>query len=35
MLTYNETVSGIRSRVKNFDLHPTKYTYGVPRLRLQ
>ncbi|WP_323174432.1 ABC transporter substrate-binding protein [Natrialba sp. PRR66] len=35
MLTYNESISGVHSRVKNFDLHPTKYTFGLQNLRLQ
>ncbi|MDJ1430583.1 ABC transporter substrate-binding protein [Halostagnicola sp. A-GB9-2] len=35
MLTYKETVSGTRNRVKNFDVHPTMYTHGLRNLRLQ
>ncbi|WP_233509333.1 ABC transporter substrate-binding protein [Haloferax sp. Atlit-48N] len=34
MLTYSETVTGIRNRIEDFTLHPTMYSHGVQNIRL-
>ncbi len=35
MLTYSETVTGIRNRIEDFTLHPTMYSHGVQNVRLR
>ena len=35
MLTYGETITGLRDRVRNFTLHPTIYSHRIENIRLR